>query len=124
MSPSEPDPITGQPVGLPVDTTPAERPGPVTLQGRYGRVEKLTAEHAADLWAACAGHDHIWTYLSTYGPFADAALFARWVASRVPLEDPYSYAIVDADGRFDGLKDATPHAELNTLFRDDLARRT
>jgi 2-methylisocitrate lyase-like PEP mutase family enzyme len=29
-----------------------------------------------------------------------------------------------AEGRFDGLKDATPHAELNSLFRDDLAKRT
>jgi 2-methylisocitrate lyase-like PEP mutase family enzyme len=28
-----------------------------------------------------------------------------------------------AEGRFDGLADATPHAELNTLFREDLARR-
>ena len=38
---SEPHPSTGQPVGLPVDVTPARRPGPVTLEGRYGRVEKL-----------------------------------------------------------------------------------
>jgi 2-methylisocitrate lyase-like PEP mutase family enzyme len=29
-----------------------------------------------------------------------------------------------AEGRFDGLKDATPHPELNTFLRDDLARRT
>jgi 2-methylisocitrate lyase-like PEP mutase family enzyme len=28
-----------------------------------------------------------------------------------------------ADGRFDGFADAAPHAELNALFRDDLARR-
>ena len=100
---SEPHPITGQPVGLAVDTTPAERPGPVTLQGRHGRVEKLAAEHAADLWTACAGHDHIWTYMSSYGPFADAGAFAEWVASRVPLEDPYSYAIIDAAGRAVGI---------------------
>jgi RimJ/RimL family protein N-acetyltransferase len=95
--------LTGQPVGVLVDANPAERPGPVTLQGRYGRVEKLSAEHAADLWAVCSGHDHIWTYMSRYGPFPDAAAFAQWVASRVPLEDPYSYAIIDRAGRAVGI---------------------
>jgi 2-methylisocitrate lyase-like PEP mutase family enzyme len=28
------------------------------------------------------------------------------------------------EGRFDGLKDATPHAEINGFFRDDLGKRT
>jgi len=28
------------------------------------------------------------------------------------------------EGRFDGLKDAIPHAEINTFFRDDLKRRS
>jgi RimJ/RimL family protein N-acetyltransferase len=100
---SEPEPNTGQPVGLPVDATPADWPGPVTLEGRYGRVEKIAAKHAADLWTACSGHDHIWTYMSRYGPFPDAATFAQWVASRVPLKDPYSYAIIDAAGRAVGI---------------------
>lgn len=49
MIPSAPHPQTGQPIGLSVDTTPAKRPGPVTLQGRYGRIEKLEPRHAADL---------------------------------------------------------------------------
>jgi hypothetical protein len=36
---SEPDPRTGQPVGLKVaDPSPAPRPGPVTLEGRFGRL--------------------------------------------------------------------------------------
>lgn len=99
----EPHPITGQPVGLPVDATPAQRPCPVTLKGRYGRVEKLAARHGADLWRAYAGHDHIWTYMSTYGPFADEADFRKWLESRLPLDDPYSYAIVDHDGRALGI---------------------
>jgi RimJ/RimL family protein N-acetyltransferase len=103
MPVDETDPITGQPVGVPVDPTPAPRPGPVTLQGRYGRVERLAPGHADDLWTACAGHDAIWTYLSAYGPFADATAFAQWVASRVALEDPYSYAIVDAAGHAVGI---------------------
>jgi len=100
---SEPHPLTGQPVGLPVDQTLARRPGPVTLAGRYGRVEKLDMRHAADLWQAYAGHDQIWTYLSTYGPVADAAEFSQWLASRVALDDPYSYAVVDASGRALGI---------------------
>jgi RimJ/RimL family protein N-acetyltransferase len=100
---SEPHPSTGQPVGLPVDATPAQLPGPVTLAGRHGRVEKLDMRHAADLWGAYAGHDHIWTYLSTYGPFADEPAFAKWLASRVALDDPYSYAIVDVSGRAVGV---------------------
>ena len=100
---SEPHPVTGQPVGLPVDDTPAQRPSPVTLEGRHGRVEKLAARHGADLWRACAGHDRIWTYMSTYGPFADEAAFREWFDSRLPLEDPYSYAIVDRSGRAVGI---------------------
>jgi RimJ/RimL family protein N-acetyltransferase len=102
-SASEPHPGTGQPVGLPVDTTPARRPGPVTLAGRYGRVEKLAIHHAADLWRAYAGHDQIWTYLSTYGPFAEERAFQDWIESRLALQDPYSYAIVDRSGRALGI---------------------
>jgi len=101
--PSEPHPVTGQPVGPKVDATPAQRPGPVTLTGRYGRVERLASGHAATLWEAVKGHDRIWTYLSSYGPFAGAEEFARWVESRIPLEDPYSYAIVTPDGRALGI---------------------
>jgi RimJ/RimL family protein N-acetyltransferase len=99
----EPDPKTGQPVGLPVDATPARRPQPVTLQGRYGRVEKLDARHAASLWEAVQDHDAMWTYMSQYGPFPGTAEFAAWVKTRVPLEDPYSYAIVAPDGRCLGI---------------------
>ena len=83
MTASEPHPQTGQPVGLPVSrTTPAPRPGPVTLKGRYGRLEKLTAVHAADLWSVFAGHDQVWTYIATDGPFANAAEFSAF------LQDP------------------------------------
>ena len=63
-STSEPHPVTGQPVGAPVDATPAQRPSPVTLAGRYGRIERLAQHHDAALWSAVKGHDHIWTYMS------------------------------------------------------------
>ena len=96
MTASEPHPQTGQPVGLPVDPTPAPRPGPVTLKGRYGRVEKLAPGHAADLWKVFAGQDQVWTYIATSGPFASFDEFAAAIAMRAAANDPYAYAIVDA----------------------------
>src|SRR5215468_7786421 len=102
MGASEPHPVTGQPVGAPVDATPAERPSPVTLAGRYGRVERLAPHHDAALWNAVKGHDHIWTYMS-YGPLADFAAFSAWLSGRVKLEDPYSYAIIDPSGQAVGI---------------------
>ncbi len=92
-------PQTGQPIGVPVDTSPAKQPGPVTLQGRYGRLEKLEPRHATDLWTAFAGHDQIWTYISTDGPFANATEFFDFIAKRAAATDPYAYAIIDASGR-------------------------
>ena len=91
----EPDPRTGQSVGLQVDATPARKPEAVTLTGRYGRIERLTQHHAASLWDAVKGHDNIWIYRSAYGPFTDFPAFSHWLGTRLPLDDPYSYAIVD-----------------------------
>ncbi len=108
-------PQTGQPIGVPVDTTPAKRPGPVTLQGRYGHLEKLAAHHAPDLWAAFAGHDEIWTYISTDGPFADAKEFAGFIAKRAAANDPYAYAIIDGGGQAVGyftLMEIRPEARV------------
>jgi RimJ/RimL family protein N-acetyltransferase len=101
---SEADPISGQPIGLPVDTTPARPPGAVVLEGRFGRVEKLDpAAHGADLWDSVRGHDAIWTYMS-YGPFADASAFSSWLDGRAKLTDPFSYVAVErASGRAVGI---------------------
>jgi len=99
---SEPHPVTGQPVGLPVDATPAQRPSPVMLEGRHGHIERLAQRHDAALWKAVQGHDHIWTYMS-YGPLADLAAFSAWLAGRVKLDDPYSYAIIDRSGQAVGI---------------------
>jgi RimJ/RimL family protein N-acetyltransferase len=103
MSASEPDPLSGRPVGLKVDATPARKPEPVVLEGCFGRVEKLDAErHGAALWQALKDENATWAYMG-YGPFADEAAFAAWLAERSKLEDPYSYAIVTPDGRAVGI---------------------
>jgi RimJ/RimL family protein N-acetyltransferase len=94
---------SGRPVGAPVDDRPAEPPGPVTLVGQYGHIEKLKAEHAASLWDAVEDHDSIWTYMSQYGPFGGAEDFKGWVCERTALSDPYSYAVVDNDDRCLGI---------------------
>ena len=92
-------PETGQPVGPRVDTTPAKRPGPVTLQGHYGSIEKLAETHAASLWEAVKGDKSIWTYISSPGPFSDATQFLTWIKLRAAQDDPYAYAVLDRDGR-------------------------
>jgi RimJ/RimL family protein N-acetyltransferase len=112
---SEPHPVTGQPIGPPVDAGAARRPHAIVLEGRFGRVEKLDAmRHATHLWDAFKGHDEIWTYMSSYGPFADAAAFRNWLSDREKLEDPFSYAVVDSSDRALGIA---------TLMEIDLAMR-
>jgi RimJ/RimL family protein N-acetyltransferase len=58
------------------------------LKGSYGRIEKLRPEQAGDLWRVFAGHDQLWTYIGTNGPFANAADFASYIAMRAAAEDP------------------------------------
>jgi RimJ/RimL family protein N-acetyltransferase len=102
---SEPDPSSGLPVGFPVDTTPAQKPAPVVLEGHYGRVEKLdAARHGAALWDAVRGEQNngTWAYMN-YGPFGGENEFAAWLAERPKLEDPYSYAVIDAKGQAVGI---------------------
>jgi RimJ/RimL family protein N-acetyltransferase len=98
-----PEPAIGLPLGVPVDVAPAREPKAVALQGRYGRVEKLDAlRHSADLWAALAGHDQVWTYLS-YGPFAEAEAFGSWLAARATTADPFCYVVIDNARRACGI---------------------
>lgn len=96
-------PRTGQPVGEPVAGPPGQRPGPITLTGRFGRLEKLAPAHAEALWEAVCGHDRIWTYSPSSGPFADAAAFTALIEMRAGQDDPYFYAIVAPQGRAVGI---------------------
>ena len=84
------DPRTGQPIGFPVDATPARPPGPVTLAGRYGAVERLDPErHGGPLWEAVAGHPPLWTYMS-FGPFVEATAFRSGWRRGSPPPTPIS----------------------------------
>jgi RimJ/RimL family protein N-acetyltransferase len=87
-------------VGPQVNATPARLPAPVTLPGRFGSVSRLDASRdASDLWQALHGHDDIWTYISTHGPFADECTFAVWLAERELSKDPYFYTVRDTAAR-------------------------
>jgi RimJ/RimL family protein N-acetyltransferase len=83
------------PIGPAVDATPAGRPGPVRLEGRYARVEALDPMlHGEGLWQAVKDDASIWAYMA-YGPFADERSFQVWLEERAVLLDPFSYAVVD-----------------------------
>ena len=91
------------PVGAPVDSKPAPLPGPVTLTGRYGRLEWLSAErHTADFWEAVRGHDDIWAYIPA-GPFAERAAFADYMVACEQSKTRYFYAVIDTAGRTVGI---------------------
>jgi RimJ/RimL family protein N-acetyltransferase len=89
-----------RPVGVAVDPTPAPRPGPVTLSGRFGAVARLNAARdAAPLWQVLGDYPELWTYISTQGPFADERAFSAWLTERETVADPYYYIVRDTDDR-------------------------
>jgi RimJ/RimL family protein N-acetyltransferase len=91
------------PVGAAVDDAPAQMPGDVTLQGRYGSLERLdAARHGANLLEAMRGHDAIWAYIPA-GPFAEDAPLAAYIAACAQNRERSFYAVVDRDGRAIGI---------------------
>jgi RimJ/RimL family protein N-acetyltransferase len=99
----EPDPVTGQAVGKLVDVKPATRPGPVVLEGRFGRTERLNpARHGDDIWNTVKDDATLWAYMG-YGPFANRAAFDAWLEKHAGTEDPFAYAIIDKQERAVGI---------------------
>ena len=91
------------PVGPAVSSAPALFPGTVTLPGRYGSVERLSAgRHKAALWMAMHGHDAIWTYLAP-GPFADQAAFDTYITECEQNKERIVYTVIDDGGRAVGI---------------------
>jgi RimJ/RimL family protein N-acetyltransferase len=84
-----------QPIGGPVVGTVAERPGAITLEGHYCRIEALDPRrHGAALWRGFKDDRSLWTYMG-FGPFTDEASFLAWLGERAALTDPFSYAVTD-----------------------------
>lgn len=119
-----------QPVGKPVDATPALKPDAPLLRGRFGVVEKFdAARHSASLWDAVEGDDELWTYM-WYGPFAgreDFSAFAKVLATR---EDPFAYTIIDSSSNVLGvatlmeIRPATRVIEVGGIFYAKALRHT
>lgn len=88
-----------QPVGdaLP-DWTGARLPDAPTLQGRYCRLERLSADrHAAGLYEAYrdAPDARDWTYLPS-GPYNSPEAYRAWLLNAEMQRDPMHYAVIDA----------------------------
>ena len=67
-----------QPIGDPVPGwMPREQPGPVTLEGRFVRLEPLDEQNAGQLLARLAPHPAVWTYLGDEPPTDIPAAAAR-----------------------------------------------
>ena len=72
-------------------------PGGAVLDGRYARLERLSADiHAALLYRAFDGHDWVWDYMPV-GPFASASQFHRWMREATARDDMLFYAIYDKE---------------------------
>lgn len=97
--------LKSQPLGEPVaDWKAPPRPADdLVLEGRYVRLEPLEAErHAALLYQAYVGHDHVWTYLPT-GPYSSSAQYHRWVREAEDSQDPLFFAVFNKEsGAFEG----------------------
>lgn len=89
----------GRPVGPPVpEWTPVGVPGPVTLEGRYCRVEPIDpARHADQLFDEFAKTDSgDWTYMSV-GPFHTREAYREWTENAAARNDPRFYVVIDKE---------------------------
>ena len=87
-----------QPIGAPLpDWTDRARPAPVTLNGRYCRLEPLNVQrHGADLLAAhrLDPEGRNWTYLFS-GPFDSDADFHAYLENQAASTDTQHYAVIE-----------------------------
>ena len=83
---------------------PRPRPARAVLEGRYARLEPLSAAHAPDLFEASAGPgaDARFAYLFDLPPESPADM-AAWIAKAAATDDPLFAAVIDrASGRAGG----------------------
>lgn len=126
--------MSERPVGPLVDTTPRGLPARVAIQGKYCVLEPLHRRHAADLFRAgqygTKAGDEGWDYLG-YGPFADEAAMARFVADFAVKQDHVAWAIRPlSTGMISGwltLMDIQPHnaaVEIGNIWFGPPMQRT
>ncbi len=87
----------GQPIGDPLDWSPAAPPPLEPIEGRFCRIEPLDADrHAAELHAANLLDElgAMWTYMP-YGPFASLDEYQAWCRQMAASDDPLFHAIID-----------------------------
>jgi RimJ/RimL family protein N-acetyltransferase len=91
------------PLGSRVEGPPAQWPGPVALEGRFGRVELLDpGRHAGALCASMLTGEDLWLY-TPYGPFHDALGLTDWLQEIATRSDRVVYAVVDRRDRAIGV---------------------
>ena len=84
-------------IGAAVDPSPALRPAPVALTGRFVTLRPFDRpQHAEALYRATHGaeQDSLWRYMHD-GPFADFAAFEAAFAAKQKSTDPLFFAILD-----------------------------
>ncbi len=93
----------GQPIGEPVPGwSPRARPESGPFKGRFCTLVPLSADHAVDLYATCAGpgREPLWTYLAgAEGAFATVDDLAAYLDKTVHDPASISLAITGPDGR-------------------------
>ena len=90
----------GQPIGANViGWTPPPRPGDLTLEGQYCRLERLTEAHGPALYEALTddSEGQTFTYMPN-GPFTNLESYMTWLRAEAPCPDPLQFAIV-VEGR-------------------------
>jgi RimJ/RimL family protein N-acetyltransferase len=94
-----------QPLGDPVDFTPATRPGRDELVGRYVALRPVDPlSDAAPLYRLSHppdGDPRIWTYLFD-GPFADVEAYRASLSAAAASEDPWFFSVL-VDGHPQGI---------------------
>lgn len=83
---------------MPKTPEPARPPVPVVLEGRYVRLEPLSASHAADLFAASEGQGERFRYLPNDPPQSLGEM-QGWIETAIARPDLYFAVIDKATGR-------------------------
>lgn len=90
--------MTELPVGEPADPTPAARPVPRRLEGRYLSLVPVDPDaHTPPLYRGSHGDADavaLWTYMA-YGPFRGLAAMRAWLAELAASTDPVFLTPID-----------------------------